>query len=93
MKKIIILFALSLLVSCSHVFYQPTKTAYFTPDQFKLEYKEYKFKSKDGTELDSWLIKADPKVKRRGLIVHFHGNAQNLSASFSKSCLGNERGL
>ena len=82
MKKLIILLTLFLLVSCSHVFYQPTTTTYFTPDQFKLDYKEYKFKSQDGTELDSWLIKADPKAKRRGLIVHFHGNAQNLSAHF-----------
>ncbi len=82
MKNLLLLAVLFVISGCGHLFYYPTKHVYYTPDQFKLEYQDYKLKSKDGTELDSWLVKADPAVKRRGLIVHFHGNAQNLSSHF-----------
>jgi len=37
-----------------------------------------KFQSKDGTELSGWFIFSDKKTK--GTIIHFHGNAQNMSA-------------
>ncbi|MFY7994569.1 MAG: alpha/beta hydrolase [Bacteriovoracaceae bacterium] len=82
MGKGLLIIILIGLTACTHLFYQPTKQTYFTPDQFKLNYQEHKFKSLDGTELHSWLLPADPKVKRRGLLVHFHGNAQNLSSHF-----------
>ena len=93
MKNLIILFVLSLFVSCSHVYYQPTKHTYFTPDQFKLPYEEVNYPSLDGTKLNAWLIKADPKVKRRGLIVHFHGNAQNISTHFMNLAWATKEGF
>lgn len=82
MKTMLIISILFVMTACSHVFYQPTKISYLNPEHFKLDYREYDFKSADGTNLHSWLIYADPTVPRKGLVVHFHGNAQNLSAHF-----------
>lgn len=80
--KFLMLLILMIFVSCSHVFYQPASDTYYTPEQFNLSYEDLYYPSKDGTNLNGWLIKADPKVKRKGLIVHFHGNAQNISSHF-----------
>lgn len=67
------------LTSCTSVFYQPDSVLYSEPSQFKLNYKTITFKSKDGTPLSSWLIEATTK-KKKGLMVQFHGNAQNMSS-------------
>ncbi len=82
MRQLLIIVSLLGISACSHLFYQPTRQTYFTPDQFKLEFKDHTLLTQDGVKLHGQLISADPKVTRRGLVVHFHGNAQNLSSHF-----------
>jgi pimeloyl-ACP methyl ester carboxylesterase len=67
------------LAGCSSVFYQPTRYEYVDRTQLHPVPEEISFASEDGTQLHGWLFHAEhPK----GTIVHFHGNAQNLSAHF-----------
>ena len=79
------LVALSLLLAgcIQNLFYQPDHVLYETPQQRGLRYEHVTFRSKDGTRLVGWMIPsaihADPK-RARGTVVHFHGNAQNMSA-------------
>ena len=73
---------LFLCMSCSSVFYQPSKKHFFNPKQFKIPYEEVWFEASDGTKLHGWFFKArTPKVL--GTIVHFHGNAENISTHFA----------
>lgn len=68
---------LSLLLSaCADgLFYFPDHHVYSEPDR----YQDIYFQSKDGTRLHAWLLpSAGPRTL--GTVVHFHGNAQNLSA-------------
>lgn len=51
------------------------------PENFNFSYKEITFHPKDGTELIGWFFPAKT-AKAKGTIVHFHGNAQNMSAHF-----------
>jgi Prolyl oligopeptidase family. len=64
-------------------FYHPDRVLYDTPARLGLEYEQVTFASKDGTRLVGWFIPArgyaDPK-RAKGTVVHFHGNAQNMSA-------------
>ncbi|VGO20292.1 alpha/beta hydrolase [Pontiella sulfatireligans] len=62
-------------------FYHPDSTVYTTPAQDGLAYEDIQFSSADGTKLSGWFIPA--KGKARGTVVHFHGNAQNMSAHYS----------
>ena len=71
---------LFLLTGCSHLFYQPSQHQYLDPAQYKLKFEEIWFSSKDGNPLHGWLFPAQGEVK--GTIVHFHGNAQNISTHF-----------
>lgn len=83
-KSSLILFALALSISCQgcvgRMFYQPDRTIYDTPDRHGLKYEEVIFQSKDGTRLSGWFIPAVGKPK--GTVIHFHGNAQNMTAHF-----------
>ena len=62
-------------------FYYPDHRVYQTPDQSGLRYEEVSFTSRDGTPLTGWFV---PAVKKPiGTVIHFHGNAQNMTAHFS----------
>ncbi len=81
--KIIQLTILVILSSCSGVFYQPTSYFYSNPKQFKIKYDDVDFKSTDGTQLHGWYLHNSQKKKAsKGLILYFHGNAQNITAHY-----------
>lgn len=79
--KILALMLSFLLVSCGHLFYQPHKKIYKTPDQYQLTYEQVEFESPDKLLLKGWHIKTKDATPK-GLIVHFHGNAENRSTHF-----------
>ena len=67
------------LSSCAHkAFYYPDRADYGSPAQNGLRYEAVTFHSADGTALSGWFLPAVGKAK--GTVVHFHGNAQNISA-------------
>ncbi|GAB4010765.1 MAG: alpha/beta hydrolase [Bdellovibrio sp.] len=79
MKRFFGLLLILTLTSCTSLFYQPDSVLYSEPTQYKLNYKTLTFNSKDGTPLSAWLIEATTK-KKKGLVLQFHGNAQNMSS-------------
>ncbi len=86
MQNLLLLLAGSFLVLCcqgcvGRMFYQPDRTSYGTPSRYGLKYEEVTFRSKDGTKLTGWFIPAVGAP--RGTVIHFHGNAQNMSAHFA----------
>jgi fermentation-respiration switch protein FrsA (DUF1100 family) len=63
------------------LFYYPNDRIYDTPASCGLSYDEVEFESADGTKLTGWFV---PAVGNEvGTVVHFHGNAQNMTAHFS----------
>lgn len=64
-----------------NVFYYPDHREYTTPAADGYDYEAVLFQSKDGTLLSGWFIPA--KGPALGTVVHFHGNAQNMSAHYS----------
>lgn len=87
MKKIISAIVLSAaLITTSqagldNLFYQPDGKTYATPDKEGYVYEDVEFLSKDGTKLSGWFIPA--RGASLGTVIHFHGNAQNMSAHYS----------
>jgi uncharacterized protein len=78
-----LLLPLSLVGCVSSPFYHPDSILYSTPASVGLKFESVVFASSDGTKLTGWFIPAtgyqDPK-NAKGTVVHFHGNAQNMSA-------------
>ncbi len=81
MNRKLLFFVLLFFSSCSHVFYQPSDVHYLEPLQFKLKYDDIFFQSKGNIKLHGWFFPTSAK-KVKGTIVHFHGNAQNISTHF-----------
>ncbi len=87
MKIIIVLVSLS-LAGCSSLLYYPTRYKYVDVELLKHKPEELVFhEDVDKNEkLVGWYFKSarkNPNEKPKGLIVLFHGNAQNISAHFT----------
>ncbi len=80
--KIAALLSFFLFFSCTHLFFQPDHFLYAPPEKLNLTYENILFDSKDGTRLHSWFLHSPIKEGREGLVVLFHGNAQNLSSHY-----------
>jgi uncharacterized protein len=62
-------------------FYFPDRIKYDTPERAGLAFEDVRFASADGTLLAGWYIPAMGESK--GLVVHMHGNAQNMTAHWA----------
>lgn len=62
------------------MFYYPDYTLHDTPAGHGLTYEEVSFTSSDGTMLTGWFIPAVGAA--RGTVIHFHGNAENMTSHF-----------
>lgn len=70
------------LSGCANgVFYQPSRRMWPSPDTRGLAYREVTFRAADDTRLEGWWLPAQGEVK--GVVLHFHGNAQNRSTHVS----------
>ena len=68
------------LTGCTHLFFQPSKEVFADPADFGLRSEAVKFKSVDGTELTGLFFPSSGTAL--GTIVHFHGNARNMTSHF-----------
>lgn len=78
---------MGLFVSCTNMFYQPDHYLHFPPERLNLLYENRMFPSSDGTRLHSWFFPQQIEGKKlttpkKGLVVLFHGNAENLSSHY-----------
>jgi fermentation-respiration switch protein FrsA (DUF1100 family) len=86
MKRIPLIYLVGAIVCLAHMqafgqFYYPDNREYQTPKQHGLKHESITFESKDGTKLNGWFVPATGRAI--GTVVHFHGNAQNMTAHFS----------
>ncbi len=58
-------------------FYYPDQVVYVTPAELRLRCENVTFPTSDGLMLHGWFLPAVGEP--RGLVVHFHGNAANIS--------------
>ena len=63
------------------MFYHPDTKVYRTPADDGLEYKDVRFTSADGTVLSGWFVPSTTPAA--GTVIHFHGNAQNMTSHYS----------
>jgi fermentation-respiration switch protein FrsA (DUF1100 family) len=80
MKKLFIYTLFFFFYGCSNLFYFPTKHFYADPKKHDINYEDIDFISLDGTQLHGWLMSSNKAKKKKGLILHFHGNAQNITS-------------
>lgn len=72
------------MLGCNHLFYYPDDHRYGSPKELGLNYESAFVPTDDGQQLAAWWLKADRSAAnyQQSTVVHFHGNAQNLSSHF-----------
>lgn len=65
-----------LLSGCTNLFLFPSKPHLSTPNDFGLQYEDITL-SVPGAELNLWRLL--PTEPRKGVVLHLHGNAENIS--------------
>ena len=71
------------IVGLDRLFYYPSKTVHYTPNDFSLKYEDVTFETSDGLKLSGWFLPAQGEPK--GTVIHFHGNAENITAHVTLS--------
>ena len=72
---------LAMIPGCANrLFFYPDHQVHATPATLGLRATDVAFQSADGTHLHGWFCPAAGIDKPRGTVIHFHGNAQNLTA-------------
>jgi hypothetical protein len=79
----ILIFSLLIFtVACSNITFQPSRKFFYEPKSFGLTYSDIYLESEDGTMLHGWFFPAAKGVEEEGIIIQFHGNAENISTHF-----------
>lgn len=90
------------ILGCGHLFYYPDNVQFADPKSFDLKYESIEFfvdlsggTSGPREKLAAWYFPATKKENcdTRPLIVHFHGNAQNISSHFFQLAWAIEHGV
>ena len=90
MQKVLVLSVWLLAIptifnSCNSVFYQPESEEFVTPERVEVKFDRQNIETKDGVKLHLWHMKpaqTTPPSLRKGIIVQFHGNGENMSTHF-----------
>lgn len=69
------------LIGCSSLLYHPTKVMHYDPAQLGLAPEDLEIETSAGVKIHGWYFKAKDK-NPKGVIVFFHGNAQNLTSHY-----------
>ncbi len=83
--------AAAAFTGCTHLFFQPSGHIYGDPADSGLKYEALKFNSADGTALTGMFFPAAGTPL--GTVVHFHGNASNMTAHYPYSAWLSKEGF
>lgn len=82
LRGLMVSLCILILSSCSSVFYQPSREELIDRKKLTLQPQDVYFTSEDGVKLHGWYFKSPKFPKPKGVILFFHGNAQNLTTHF-----------
>ncbi|MDQ7771946.1 MAG: alpha/beta hydrolase [Elusimicrobiales bacterium] len=82
-KRALMLAAAMGLGGCTHLFFQPSRHIHSDPAELGYRYEAIKFESLDGTPLTGLFF--PPEGAPKATVVHFHGNAQNMTSHYPYS--------
>jgi fermentation-respiration switch protein FrsA (DUF1100 family) len=76
---VLLILAAMLMHGCDGRFYYPDHAVYYTPAELSLDVEPVSFRTDDGVKLSAWFVKTRAP-QPLGTVIHFHGNAQNLTS-------------
>ncbi len=86
----LIVLSLFALCSCERIFFYPMKEMVFDPGSVGIEYASHRVPVHESEHVYIWELY--PKGEEQGTIVHFHGNAENISTHIGSVAWLSEEG-
>ncbi|MCB1169124.1 MAG: alpha/beta fold hydrolase [Leptospiraceae bacterium] len=82
----ILLLCLATMITggCSSVYYYPESRQFYDPAALSYEYESGFLEVEDGEKIHYWYFPSEVRPAR-AVVLHFHGNAQNISSHFLMS--------
>jgi fermentation-respiration switch protein FrsA (DUF1100 family) len=81
------------MIGCDRLFYYPSREIFDDPSQQRLAFESVRFPARNGLSLHGWFFPAaGPGGPAKGTIVHFHGNAGNVTSHYPHVAWLPERG-
>lgn len=80
--SVIMTFLNFFLQACNGVFYQPLAEDIYDPKRLNLQYTDERIPVEDELTLAAFWFRSTAKQTYKKLIVHFHGNAENMTTHF-----------
>jgi alpha-beta hydrolase superfamily lysophospholipase len=81
MKNILSIALVFLFSSCTGVVFQPSKKLYYSPEtSLKMTPDSYDIPIAESVTLHAWRFQS--KEKTKGVVIQFHGNAENISSHY-----------
>jgi hypothetical protein len=74
---VLLLLAGLMIRGCDGLFYYPSQREWYKPADLGLTAEDVYFPTRDGLTLHGWFVRASGAAK--GTVIHFHGNAENLT--------------
>jgi len=79
--RALLLLAAACLAGCTNIFLQPDRVHRWLPERTAGGWEDVRFKSADGTDLIGLWFSAKT-APSKGVIVHFHGNGENMTSHY-----------
>jgi fermentation-respiration switch protein FrsA (DUF1100 family) len=92
-KGFLALLLTPLLNACNGLFYYPLLEDLHDPKRMGFVYSEERIPSEDDIVLAAWWFKPLGTAQHKKLIVHFHGNAENMTSHFLFTAWLTEQGF
>ena len=74
---LLVLLAGLMIRGCDGMFYYPSQREWYTPAELGVKAEDVYFPTRDGLTLHGWFVPTAGAAK--GTVIHFHGNAENLT--------------
>jgi uncharacterized protein len=78
---IILLFSFLILTGCNHLLYPAERESYIEAKYIKPPPQDIYISVNDTEKIHAWHFSSESKIKK-GIVLHFHGNGQNLTTHF-----------
>lgn len=69
------------LTGCNGVFYQPSRRTFYHPQSMGLAYTDLFVETRAGRSINLWHFPAAGRA--RGIVLQFHGNAENMTSHYT----------
>lgn len=81
-RTLVLVILILFITSCSSLLYHPDDRMYYPPEKMNIKYKDLPIEVEKKVKVHAWHLSSQ-KQSPKGLVIFFHGNAQNITSHYA----------